>query len=125
MLQMLLKYFFKKQQRKSKPTFAEEIIYKREVYPLYLQIQNNFRYCMQNRLLKRKDILEFKEMLNKCVELKDYRFEKFENDAHEIYTKLKSTSITKKEMLMLQDFIQPYIVVVTPTKVYGNLKVVK
>lgn len=108
LLQMLIKEALKKH-LKSKNLYAEDLIWQKEVYPLYIIVQNNFRYCMQNRLLNRQEILNFKYYLNKCVQKNKYARVKFKNDAHEIYTKLKDTSISKKQMLKLNAYLQPTI----------------
>ena len=112
--------------------YAEDIIYNtQQVYIIYSVVQNNFKYCMHNKLLKRQNILEFKFMLNKFVNQNEFVHEKkFENDAHEIYRKLKSKSISKKNMLSLNEFLQPFITVEIPQQTdavskYGNLIVVK
>lgn len=108
MLQMLIKDLLKKHM-KSKNLYAEDIIWQKEVYPLYIITQNNFRYCMQNGLLTRQEILNFKYYLNKCVPKSKYVGIKFKNDAHEIYTKLKDTNISKKQMLKLNGYLKPTI----------------
>ncbi|MDP4143100.1 MAG: hypothetical protein Q8936_01275 [Bacillota bacterium] len=124
MLQKIIRFFINSKKTRQS-LYAEDIIYRREVYPFYVSTSNAFRYCMQNRLLKRKDILELKDMLNGCINQKDYRFEKYKNDAHEIYSKLKSTSITKNEMLMLNDYLQQFVVEIPQLKMVGHLWVAK
>lgn len=132
MLQGLLKRRFKRQESTRKPIYAEDIVYNENgTYILYSIVQNNFNYCMKNRLLKRKDILEFKVMVNKFVNQSEFKNEKFKNDCHEIYSKIKSKSISSANMLLLNEFLQPFIVVEVlqpieePLKRYGNLMVVK
>lgn len=94
---------------KKKNLYAEDVIWQKEVYPLYIITQNNFRYCMQQGLLNRQEILNFKYHINKCVNQKKYSRCKFENDAHEIYTKLKDTTITKQQMIKLNSYLQPTV----------------
>lgn len=141
MLRMIIKWFNKKCNEwfkklitpKKKPITAEDFIYKVDgVQILYSIVQNNFNYCMHNGLLKRKDILEFKFMINKFVCHNEFKHEtSWENDAHEIYRKLKSHSISKSHMLRLNEFLQPFITVEVPQpteqtiKKYGCLVVVK
>ncbi|MBY6758617.1 hypothetical protein HYH82_15095 [Clostridium botulinum] len=98
--------------KKGKKITAEQIFYKQKVYPLYLETRNCFRIALQNKMITRKEILGFKSMLNKALvgELKKYGKCKFENDAHEIYTKLKSHHICEKDMIALKDYITPYTV---------------
>ncbi|MCD3234272.1 hypothetical protein G8V06_09220 [Clostridium botulinum D/C] len=88
---------------------VEELLYDKEVYPQYIATKGNFNYAMRNRLLNREDILQIKSMLNKALfknrHLKDFRYKKFENDAHEIYTKLKSKYLSRKQLIKIDKFI--------------------
>lgn len=106
-LNLLIKIFIRKANKKKK-LYAEDLVWQKDVYPIYIVVQNNFRYCMQNRLLTRQEILNFKYYLNKYSKSK-YTGIKFKNDAHEIYTKLKDTSISKKQMLKLNSYLEPTI----------------
>ncbi|AVP64995.1 hypothetical protein C3B64_12320 [Clostridium botulinum] len=101
--------------KKGKKITAEQIFYKQKVYPLYLETRNCFRIALQNKMITRKEILEFKSMLNKALvgELGTYKKYKFENDAHEIYTKLKDHHIRETDMVALKDYIIPYAVAST------------
>ena len=111
---------------KNKTRVAEEILYPKTVYPIYLQVQNNFKFCMQNRLLTRNEVLEFKFMINSSVKQKDYKYEKWTNDTHEIYTKLKSTNISRKQMLVLNNYLSKRLIEIPePIQVYGNLRLIK
>lgn len=128
MLKGLLKCYLKKQEKKREPIYAEDLIWQREVYPFYCVTQNNFKYCMHNGLLSRQEILNFKYQLNDCVKCKrKYQGIKFKNDAHEIYSKLKDTSISKKQMLELNKELQPYISADRNTeyKIVKHLAIVK
>ena len=108
MFNFLLKNFIGKQKAIHEPIYAEDIVWQNKVYPYFVITQNNFRYCMHNGLLSRQEILNFKYHLNKCVKnQKKYARTKFNNDAHEIYVKLKDTSISKKQMIKLNEFFQP------------------
>lgn len=119
--------------KKGKKITAEQIFYKQKVYPIYVETTNCFRIALQNKMLTRKEILEFKSMLNKALvgELKKYGKCKFENDAHEIYTKLKSHHIQEKDMIALRDYVMPYAIAATtynaqiPTTQKPHLRVVK
>lgn len=107
-------------------TVAEEILYPREVFPIYCDVQNNFKFCMHNRLLSRNEILEFKAMLNDSINLKLYRHQKYQNDAHEIYSKLKDKRISRKRMLLFNEFLTPYLIEIPePITVRENLRVIK
>lgn len=120
MLNLLIKTFIRKANKKKK-LYAEDLIWQKEVYPLYIIVQNNFKYCMQNRLLTRQEILNFKYYLNKYSKNK-YTGIKFKNDAHEIYTKLKDTSISKKQMLKLNSYLEPSIKLAYHGKAIEHIK---
>lgn len=113
---------------------VEQILYKENTYPLYLETVNYFKMALQNKMITRTEILEFKCMLNKALKghLKQYQKYSFCNDAHEIYTKLKSHHISAADMEALRDYIMPYAVAVSinnlpkqPYKEYKHLEVVK
>lgn len=97
---------------KGKRITAEQIFYKQKVYPIYLETRNYFRIALKNKMLTRKEVLEFKNMLNKALvgELQTYKKYKFENDAQEIYTKLKDHHIRETDMVALKDYITPYAI---------------
>lgn len=128
MLRGLLKGYFKKKEKAREPIYAEDLIWKREVYPYYCITQNNFKYCMHNGLLSRQEILSFKSQLNDCIKNKrKYSGIKWKNDAHTIYTLLKDTSISKKQMIKLNKELQPYISADQNTeyKIVKHLAIVK
>ncbi|NFM47512.1 hypothetical protein FDB72_15530 [Clostridium botulinum] len=112
---------------------AEQIFYKQKVYPIYLETRNYFRIALQNKMLTRKELLEFKGILQHALKgnLKTYYGQKFENDAHEVYTKLKSHHIQEKDMIALRDYVMPYAIAATtynaqiPTTQKPHLRVVK
>lgn len=101
--------------KRKKQITADLIFYNKKTYPIYLEVRNCFRIALRNKILTRTDILEFKELLNKSLEgnLKQYQSYKFKNDAHEIYTKLKSHHITENDMTALKDYIEPYAICAT------------
>ncbi|MCD3351247.1 hypothetical protein G8V03_09635 [Clostridium botulinum D/C] len=94
-------------------TCVEELLYDKEVYPQYVTTKSNFNYAMKNRLLNRQDILQIKIMLNKALfknrHLKDFNRKKFENDAHEIYTKLKSKYLSRKQLTNIDKYINKVV----------------
>ncbi|KOC47737.1 hypothetical protein ADU86_03835 [Clostridium botulinum] len=94
-------------------TCVEELLYDKEVYPIYAQTKGNFNYAIKNKLLSRQDILQIKKMLNQALfkrrHLKDYARRKFENDAHEIYTKLKSKYLSRKQLTNIDKYINKVV----------------
>lgn len=113
---------------------AEEYLYKENTYQLYLETRNCFRIALQSKVLSRKEILEIKKILNQALkdQLKYYQNYHFENDAHEIYTKLKSHHITANDMTALHDYLMPFANAASfnsignqPVQHYKHLRVVK
>lgn len=126
MLQMILKALIGKHCKPKKPRYAEDILYPKQVYPLYLCVHQTFNYCIKNKLMKRDDILYMKEMLNGYVDKSCYKNIKFQNDVHEIYKKLKSHDINPKQMQKLLDFVNQFVIVIPePTTIVKHLRVVK
>lgn len=122
-------------QVKPRQLTVEQVLYRQNTYDLYLQTRNYFRFALQNKMLTRQDILEFKSMLNKALKgsQRQYQGQKWENDVHEIYTKLKSHHISESNMTALRDYIMPYAIAATtsinsqtePQPHYKHLRVVK
>ncbi|KLU74303.1 hypothetical protein [Clostridium botulinum] len=94
-------------------TCVEELLYDKEVYPAYVQTKCNFNYAIKNKLLSRQDILQIKKMLNQALfkrrHLKDFRYKKFENDAHEIYSKLKCKYLSRKQLTNINKYINKVV----------------
>ncbi|KOA76619.1 hypothetical protein ADU78_05940 [Clostridium botulinum] len=94
-------------------TCVEELLYDKEAYPIYAQTKGNFNYAIKNKLLSRQDILQIKKMLNQALfkrrHLKDYSRKKFENDAHEIYSKLKCKYLSRKQLTNIDKYINKVV----------------
>ncbi|MCD3202834.1 hypothetical protein [Clostridium botulinum] len=112
MINYLIKSFLNTYVPKQKYS-VEELLYDKEVYPQYVTTKSNFNYAMKNRLLNREDILQIKSMLNKALfknrHLKDFRYKKFENDAHEIYSKLKCKYLSRKQLTNINKYINKVV----------------
>lgn len=127
---MLLKILRTLMVKFCKPTYSrnvEDILYPKRVYPIYLQVQSKFNYCIKNRLLKRDDILAFKYLLNSYIKNQNYyKNIKFQNDVHEIYKKLKSHDISAKQMQKLLGFIEQFVIdIPQSTQTVQHLKIIK
>lgn len=87
--------------QKNKNNFSQE----------YTQVKQLFTALMKNGDIKRNDILQFKNLLNKLLETNIYHYDKFyfKNDCHEIYIKLKNSNLTKVDYLQLQDYLKNFI----------------
>lgn len=121
MLNWLIKDVIKETNSK-KRLYAEDIVWQQKVYPFYIVVQNNFRYCIHHRLLNRQEILNFKYYLNKYIKQKKYANIHFANDVHEIFTKLKDTSISQKQMIKLNSYLEPTIELAYQTKPIAYIK---
>lgn len=109
MLQMIIKSLIKKHFKPKKRVYVEQLLYPKQVYPIYLEVRDKFKFCVQNRLIKRPQLLEFKKLINSYIDLTHYKNYKWTNDMHEIYKKLKDTTFTKKQMLSLKDYLEQFI----------------
>lgn len=88
-----------------------KIIYEKEYKPYYEKTRDLFNQLMKNGSLSREEILEFKLLLNKCLgsythEYKNKKVFKFENDCHEIYTKLKSYNLDVNDWNILYEYLK-------------------
>lgn len=78
----------------------------------YKSLVEFLKFSMQKKLLNRQDILKFKKEINSRLgEYKDnyYGFE-FQNDLHEIYTKLKSSHLSSNDYEELLKSLESYVV---------------
>ncbi|OBR90692.1 hypothetical protein CLRAG_33400 [Clostridium ragsdalei P11] len=95
-----------------KPTdsrYVEDILYNQMVYPIYSEVQHKLIYCLKNKQITRDQLITFKNMLNACVRNPyTYKDRDWKNDAHEIFTKLKSHYIKPKEMKKLLKYINQF-----------------
>lgn len=109
MLQMILKIAIRKYLKPRKKVYVEQLLYSKEVYPIYIKVQKEFNYLVKNKLIKRPQLLEFKRLINSYINTKYYSDYKFKNDIHEIYKKLKDTTFSKKQMLSLKAYVDQFM----------------
>ncbi|MBY6773709.1 hypothetical protein [Clostridium botulinum] len=97
---------------------SEKNIYHQEMHNLFVETNNLFKYAVTNKLLNDDDLQKFKKILNKSLGRgnKKYYNYTFNNDVHEIYTKLKDTHISKNDMCILKEYLEPFVI-------YNGLKV--
>jgi DNA gyrase/topoisomerase IV subunit A len=87
-----------------------KVTWQKDCYALYTQVQTEFKLLMLSKRLSRQQILTFKKIINDILgeNINMYQGEyidrrgnkksfKFENDAHEIYIKLKCHFLTKRD----------------------------
>lgn len=108
MLQMMLRIAIRKYLKPRKKIYVESLLYSKEVFPLYLEVRDTFKHCIQNKLIKRPQLLEFKRIINSYINTSYYKDYKWSNDVHEIFKKLKDTTFTKKQMLNLKAYISQF-----------------
>lgn len=86
----------KEQQRIKQQLELEDILKKGELQIYYNQAQKLFHDAIQNRNLDREQILYLKKVINESLGdyINDFRYARYKNDAHEIYSKLKSSHIS-------------------------------
>lgn len=78
---------------------------------IYKQVSRAFNYSIRQKLLKRNDIIRFKQEINKLlnVNINHYQGFKFQNDAHEIYVKLKNRHLDETDYECLLNFLNELI----------------
>lgn len=86
----------KEQQRIKQQLELEDILKKGELQVYYTQARDLFHDAIQARNLDREQILYLKKVINEALGdyINDFRYTRFKNDAHEIYTKIKSSHIS-------------------------------
>jgi hypothetical protein len=85
------------QQKKIKQQLElEDILLRKEVEPYYETAKDLFNNAIKSGNLNREQILYLKKVINDSLGdyLKDFQYTRFQNDAHEIYSKLKSSHIS-------------------------------
>lgn len=98
----------------SDDTKQQKIIYKENnknsntVNPLYLKARNLFNTGMKGGLLKRQDILDLIDLLEKILgkHIKAYKDFYFKNDCHKIYVYLKSKEISSSDMQQIINLLE-------------------
>jgi hypothetical protein len=74
----------------------EEILLRKELEPYYLRAKDLFNNAIKSGNLSREQILYLKKIIDDSLGsyLNDFKYTKYKNDAHEIYSKLKSSHIS-------------------------------
>jgi hypothetical protein len=116
MVKQMLSLFVHKRQ-----LYAEDLINKKreeeiaatlsltqdEIYgSMYQDVKELFGSAMRSRRLSREQIIYIRNMLNGFLKpYNKYYNQRYKNDAHEIYSKLKSPFLSNKEYQQLSLFI--------------------
>lgn len=79
--------------------------------PIYVEVRDRFKDLVKNGDLDRNEILQFKSELDYKLRTHKYTYDNFtyENDAHEIYIKLKSSKLTTEDYVYLKGVIEDLI----------------
>lgn len=98
-----------KKSKNTKQSKHETKVVNNEQYKSLIEF---LKFSMQKKLLNRQDILNFKkEIDSRLGEYKDhYNGFEFQNDLHEIYTKLKSSHLSSKDYEELLKSLESYVV---------------
>lgn len=99
-----------RQQKRAEKKQLEQYIddvYANEGMQHYQDTHYLFNQLMRAGKLKRNDILQLKRMINDALGsyCSQYNKKEYKNDCHEIYVKLKSKQIDKKEWLEIIQFL--------------------
>lgn len=100
-----------KDQEKEKDNHKKEVrklYWSENHYQEYEHVKNMFNSMMKSGVLKHKELVKIKGRLNKLLgeNLSHYKEFKFENDAHEIYTKLKNSNLVSDDYIELQEVLK-------------------
>lgn len=78
-----------------------------EIYnSIYHDVKELFKSAMRAKRLTREQVLYIKQMLNEFLKpYRQYYINRYKNDAHEIYSKLKSPFLSNKEYEKISSFI--------------------
>lgn len=88
----------------------EKILLRKEIEPYYLQAKDLFHDAIQAGNLTHEQILYLKKIIDESLGdyINDYKYTRYKNDAHEIYSKLKSSYISiddfKRIILLIKSF---------------------
>lgn len=79
--------------------------------PNYINLRSRLISIMKNGELDRDNVLKFKLELDNRLGVNRYEYSNFsfENDMHEIYTKLKSSKLTDQDYLHLKGVIEDLV----------------
>lgn len=86
-------------------TMTQDDIYK----SMYPEAKELFKDAMKNKKLSREQIIYIKSQINDCLgENRKFYSSKYSNDAHEIYTKLKSPFLSNRDFTRIIKIIDKF-----------------
>lgn len=99
------------QERKIKQRMElEDILLRKELEPYYTTARDLFNDAIQASNLNHEQILYLKKVINESLgnSINDYKFARYKNDAHEIYSKLKSSHISINDFKNIIQLIKTF-----------------
>lgn len=99
------------QQKKLKQRMElEDILQRKELEPYYQMTKDLFHDAIQAGDLNHEQILFLKKVINESLgnSINDYKFTHYKNDAHEIYSKLKSSHISITDFKKIIQLIKTF-----------------
>ncbi|MEW9093918.1 MAG: hypothetical protein AB2417_02450 [Clostridiaceae bacterium] len=85
----------KNKKRRDKKLKLGDVVQSKEIEPYYLQARDLFKDLMQQKSLNREQIIYIKVLIDERLgHYKKYYYKHYQNDAHEIYSKLKSAYLS-------------------------------
>jgi hypothetical protein len=88
----------------------EEILLRKEVEPYYIMAKDLFNNAIKAGNLNREQILYMKKVINESLGdyINDHKYTRYKNDAHEIYSKLKSSHISIPDFKRIIQLIKSF-----------------
>lgn len=79
--------------------------------PDYNKVKHLFNQSIKSGKLKRSQLLQFKDFINRLLDRNITYYSKFvfKNDCHEIYIKLKDSNFTKLEYIQMYQYLNRLI----------------
>lgn len=104
-----LRKLTQEQRKAERKAFEEQIdkIYLEERMQYYQDAHYLFNRLVRAGTLKRNDILKIKGMINSSLGAycREYKYKKYKNDIHEIYSKMKSKHIDDKDWVKIIEYL--------------------
>jgi hypothetical protein len=88
----------------------EEILLRKDIEPYYQMAKDLFNNAIKSGSLTREQILYLKKVINEALGdfINDYRTTRYKNDAHEIYSKLKSSHISVPDFKKIIQLVKSF-----------------
>lgn len=74
----------------------------------YQELVDTLKFSMKSKILNREQILDFKKQINNHLGSQVKKYSNFDNDLHEIYSKLKNKSLQSKDYVELLETLNNY-----------------